>query len=47
MSDTRLTAEKRTQFGKGAARKIRRDHKIPAVVYGHGTQPQHITLPGH
>ena len=49
MSDTNLTlnAEKRTQFGKGAARKIRRDHKIPAVMYGHGAEPVHITLPGH
>jgi large subunit ribosomal protein L25 len=47
VSDTKLTAEKRTQFGKGAARKIRRDHKIPAVMYGHGSEPVHITLPGH
>ncbi|MGL4742993.1 MAG: 50S ribosomal protein L25/general stress protein Ctc [Dermatophilaceae bacterium] len=47
MSDTRLVAEARTQFGKGAARRIRRDHKIPAVMYGHGTAPVHITLPGH
>ena len=47
MSETKLVAEKRTQFGKGAARKIRRDHKIPAVMYGHGTEPVHITLPGH
>ena len=44
---TKLVAEKRTQFGKGAARKIRRDHKIPAVMYGHGAEPVHITLPGH
>ena len=42
-----LQAEARTQFGKGAARKIRRDHKIPAVMYGHGADPVHITLPGH
>ena len=42
-----LQAEARTQFGKGAARKIRRDHKIPAVMYGHGAEPVHITLPGH
>ena len=42
-----LTAELRTSFGKGAARKIRAVHKIPAVIYGHGTDPQHITLPGH
>lgn len=47
MSDLTLNAEKRTQFGKGAARKIRRDHKIPAVMYGHGADPIHITLPGH
>ena len=47
MSDTKLVAEARTQFGKGAARRIRRDHKIPAVMYGHGTAPVHITLPGH
>ena len=47
MSEIKLVAETRTQFGKGAARKIRRDNKIPAVLYGHGTQPVHITLPGH
>jgi large subunit ribosomal protein L25 len=44
---TKLVAEQRTQFGKGAARKIRRADKIPAVMYGHGTAPVHITLPGH
>ncbi|PRY58113.1 large subunit ribosomal protein L25 [Knoellia remsis] len=43
----KLQAEARTQFGKGAARKIRRDHKIPAVMYGHGAEPVHITLIGH
>jgi large subunit ribosomal protein L25 len=47
VSETKLVAEIRTQFGKGAARKIRRDHKIPAVMYGHGAEPVHITLPGH
>lgn len=47
MADIILNAEKRTQFGKGAARRIRRDHKIPAVVYGHGQEPAHIALPGH
>jgi large subunit ribosomal protein L25 len=47
MPEIKLVAEKRTQFGKGAARKIRRGHKIPAVLYGHGTAPVHITLPGH
>ncbi len=47
MSDYRLEAEPRSQFGKGAARKIRRDHKVPAVMYGHGSAPIHITLPAH
>jgi len=47
VSDNKLVAEPRTSFGKGAARKIRRDNKIPAVMYGHGTEPVHITLPGH
>jgi large subunit ribosomal protein L25 len=47
MPEITLVAEPRTRFGKGAARKIRRDHKIPAVLYGHGATPVHITLPGH
>jgi large subunit ribosomal protein L25 len=42
-----LSAEPRDSFGKGAARKIRAAGKIPAVIYGHGTDPQHVTLPGH
>jgi len=45
--DNKLIAEPREQFGKGAARKIRAAGKIPAVIYGHGTDPQHVTLPGH
>lgn len=45
--DNTVVAEIRDSFGKGAARKIRAAGNIPAVVYGHGTQPQHITLPGH
>ncbi|PYY64288.1 MULTISPECIES: 50S ribosomal protein L25/general stress protein Ctc [unclassified Curtobacterium] len=44
---TKLAAEVRTKFGKGAARKLRAADKIPAVVYGHGTEPMHISLPGH
>ncbi|MFD9460422.1 50S ribosomal protein L25/general stress protein Ctc [Streptomyces sp. NPDC060027] len=47
MSEIKLAAETRTEFGKGAARRIRRESKVPAVVYGHGTDPVHITLPGH
>jgi large subunit ribosomal protein L25 len=43
----KLVATARTKFGKGAARSIRREHKIPAVMYGHGTQPVHVSLPGH
>jgi len=42
-----LRAEPRDTFGKGAARKIRAAGKVPAVIYGHGTDPQHVTLPGH
>lgn len=45
--DNKLVAEPRDSFGKGAARKIRAAGKIPAVIYGHGTEPQHVTLPGH
>ncbi|MHB8185611.1 MAG: 50S ribosomal protein L25/general stress protein Ctc [Dermatophilaceae bacterium] len=47
MTDNKLVATARTTFGKGAARSIRREHNIPAVMYGHGTEPVHITLPGH
>ncbi|ALC22724.1 50S ribosomal protein L25/general stress protein Ctc [Streptomyces pristinaespiralis] len=47
MSEVKLTAERRSEFGKGAARRIRRDNKVPGVLYGHGTDPVHVTLPGH
>ena len=47
MTDLTLQAQSRTTFGKGAARKIRRANQIPAVMYGHGAAPVHITLPGH
>ncbi len=43
----KITAELRTEFGKGAARRIRRQDKVPAVVYGHGNDTIHLTLPGH
>jgi large subunit ribosomal protein L25 len=42
-----ITAEPRTEFGKGHARRMRRAGKVPAVLYGHGTDTVHITLPGH
>src|ERR1041384_870069 len=45
--DLKITAEARTEFGKGAARRIRRADKVPAVIYGHGNDPIHVTLPGH
>lgn len=47
MSDATLTAERRTEFGKGPSRRLRRADKIPAVLYGHGMDPVHLVLPGH
>lgn len=47
MSETKIAAQKRTEFGKGAARRLRRDSQVPAVIYGHGSKPLHIALPGH
>lgn len=47
MAEIILNAEERTEFGKGAARRIRRADKVPAVLYGHGSEPVHLTLPGH
>ncbi|WP_030242741.1 MULTISPECIES: 50S ribosomal protein L25/general stress protein Ctc [unclassified Streptomyces] len=47
MSEVKIAAETRTEFGKGAARRIRREDKVPGVLYGHGEQPVHVTLPGH
>src|SRR5688500_1024017 len=46
MAESTIQAESRTEFGKGAARRIRRADKVPAVLYGHGSDPVHITLPG-
>ena len=46
-SENKLTALVRTQTGKGASRRARREGKIPAVLYGHGAEPQHLELPGH
>ena len=47
MAEIKIAAEARTEFGKGAARRIRRADKVPAVLYGSGIDPIHITLPGH
>ena len=47
MSEIKLVATARTEFGKGAARRLRRAHQIPAVLYGHGSDPLHVALPGH
>ena len=49
MAVDKLTLESttRTEFGKGAARRIRANNQIPAVIYGHGAEPQHVVLPGH
>jgi large subunit ribosomal protein L25 len=45
--EVHIAAEPRTEFGKGPARRERRAGKVPAVLYGHGSDPRHITLPGH
>lgn len=47
MAEIKLNAEVRTEFGKGAARRTRRASLVPAVIYGHGAESVHITLPGH
>ena len=47
MPEVRITAEPRTEFGKGPARRERRAGRVPAVLYGHGTDPRHVSLPGH
>jgi len=45
--EVRIAAEPRSEFGKGAARQVRRDGRVPGVLYGHGTDPRHVSLPGH
>lgn len=47
MPEVRIAAEPRTEFGKGPARRERRAGRVPAVLYGHGTDPRHVSLPGH
>jgi large subunit ribosomal protein L25 len=45
MAEISINGARRTEFGKGAARRSRRDGLIPAVIYGHGEKPQHVALP--
>ena len=47
MPEVRIEAEPRTEFGKGPSRRIRREGRVPAVMYGHGAPNRHFTLPGH
>jgi len=47
VSEVRIKAEQRSEFGKGAARRTRRAGQVPGVIYGHGTKPSHVALPGH
>ncbi|MFE4539185.1 50S ribosomal protein L25/general stress protein Ctc [Streptomyces scopuliridis] len=47
MAEVKISAEVRSEFGKGAARRTRRADKVPAVIYGHGADTVHVTLPGH
>jgi large subunit ribosomal protein L25 len=45
--EVRIAVEPRNEFGKGAARQVRRQGRVPAVLYGHGTDTRHVSLPGH
>jgi len=45
--EVKIAAETRDEFGKGAARRTRREGRVPAVLYGHGTETRHLSLPGH
>ncbi len=47
MPEVKIAAETRDEFGKGAARRSRREGLVPAVLYGHGTETRHLSLPGH
>ena len=47
MPEVHIAATSRTEFGKGAARRERRAGRVPAVLYGHGTECRHVSLPGH
>ncbi|EXU68224.1 50S ribosomal protein L25 [Streptomyces sp. PRh5] len=47
MAEVKIAAKPRTEFGKGAARRTRAANRVPGVVYGHGVDPLHVTLPAH
>ena len=47
MPEVHIAAEARSEFGKGAARRSRREGRVPAVLYGHGTETRHLSLPAH
>ncbi|MEZ5185218.1 MAG: 50S ribosomal protein L25 [Candidatus Nanopelagicales bacterium] len=47
MAEIRLVAQERTDFGKGAARRLRREGRVPAVLYGDGADPRHVSLDDH
>jgi large subunit ribosomal protein L25 len=47
MSEVKIAAAPRTEFGKGAARRVRRANQVPAVIYGHGADTKHVSVPGH
>ncbi|WP_411126068.1 50S ribosomal protein L25/general stress protein Ctc [Streptomyces sp. x-19] len=47
MAEIKLAAEARNDFGKGAARRLRREEKVPAVIYGHGAEPKHVAVDSH
>jgi len=47
MAEVKIIAQARTEFGKGAARRVRRANQVPAVIYGHGADPKHVSVPGH
>jgi large subunit ribosomal protein L25 len=46
-NEIKIAAQSRTEFGKGASRRLRREDLVPAVMYGHGSDPVHLTMPGH
>ncbi|BDM66745.1 50S ribosomal protein L25 [Streptomyces nigrescens] len=47
MAEIKLSGELRSDFGKGAARRLRRESKVPGVIYGHGAEPQHVAIDSH